>query len=501
MLIAWAAVSFHVSAGPLARKMEWRNVSAVHRAIEYWGHFRALGKEATVHSQSKFLQRGTLVDAHAGESVEYGDFLAPAWSNLPDTLPNDAYEAGELAAGWPMISLRCIWYEYENLLRPPGDFVEGGVPVVAIPVGTDPVAPLPLISQTPRFAYSLNDADLRALPLLPIWSGFIVNTSCFALAWLGFLWLLRVPLRLPQVVRSFRGQCLICGYSLYGLSSRRCPECGTAPGVARRSSRLHPALACFAALTMIIVTATFGTAQYIRTPRPSALHVAAAQNDAAAVARLVKDGADVEARIQPSVFQHGSPILTNFQPSSCETTPLVWAIANDAADAVSELLRAGADPFSGLPDITDRIAGTLNQTTPVEIAVSLGRARPLRRILEQFSDEEIERLDVRQLVVHAVHVNQPESVRVLIEKGVSVSRWEEPWRTPLDIAILDGRIEIVRILLEAGADPMSQPPGSGSTPLQLAEQLTNQPHPSGKDDWMVGVRRQIVELLRQNAER
>ena len=61
-----------------------------------------------------------------------------------------------------------------------------------------------------------------------------------------------------------------------------------------------------------------------------------------------------------------------------------------------------------------------------------------------------------------------EAVRVLIEHGAEVDRWDTPRSsTPLIIAVANGRIDAARLLLEAGADPNVMGEGT-ETPLLMA---------------------------------
>ena len=66
-------------------------------------------------------------------------------------------------------------------------------------------------------------ATPRALPLLPMWPGFAVNTLFYAI----ILWLLIPgPFVLRRLIRIRRGRCPKCGYDLRGDHDGGCPECG-----------------------------------------------------------------------------------------------------------------------------------------------------------------------------------------------------------------------------------------------------------------------------------
>lgn len=65
---------------------------------------------------------------------------------------------------------------------------------------------------------------LRALPVRPIGSGIVVNTSFYAVLWAASVWLFKAA---RGRVRWSRGQCRECGYSTAGLGEGAlCPECG-----------------------------------------------------------------------------------------------------------------------------------------------------------------------------------------------------------------------------------------------------------------------------------
>ncbi len=63
----------------------------------------------------------------------------------------------------------------------------------------------------------------RLIPMIPIWSGFAANTSCYAfMLWLPYA----LSCFLCRVVRRLRGRCPRCGYDLRGAAHAACPECG-----------------------------------------------------------------------------------------------------------------------------------------------------------------------------------------------------------------------------------------------------------------------------------
>jgi hypothetical protein len=63
-----------------------------------------------------------------------------------------------------------------------------------------------------------------ALPLMPIWPGFALNTVFYG----GVVFLLwSAPGFVRRRRRLRRGQCLACGYDLRATPGKPCPECGS----------------------------------------------------------------------------------------------------------------------------------------------------------------------------------------------------------------------------------------------------------------------------------
>ncbi|MCW5757391.1 MAG: hypothetical protein KIT54_09165 [Phycisphaeraceae bacterium] len=137
-----------------------------------------------------------------------------------------------LDAGWPLPAMSLA--SYTALYRTPGAWqapthsppfsLHGGVGVI------------PWIDRRnqPRHANPPNTdpLDRFALPLLPIWPGFLLNTCFYAI--LTFA-LIRTPRLALRARRRRRGRCKRCGYDRAGLDAgAACPECG-AGAPARRS--------------------------------------------------------------------------------------------------------------------------------------------------------------------------------------------------------------------------------------------------------------------------
>ena len=151
-----------------------------------------------------------------GKEPEYpaADVL-PAWglfARPSGTYPPDVYVLRIVdARGWPMVSM---WSGIEFSAIPrPAAIIGNAVTVTN--------AYLPA-SQKAR-PYPDDVANLRVIPLAPIWPGFAANTFFYA----AIIWLLIPgPFALHRLIRRRRGLCPACGYDLRHGEHEACPECG-----------------------------------------------------------------------------------------------------------------------------------------------------------------------------------------------------------------------------------------------------------------------------------
>ena len=106
-------------------------------------------------------------------------------------------------AGWPLI---CSSYEYSFFVGGVGPILEGG-----LDLGFEPWP-----GSSPGRSW-----QLKALPLRPIWPGFLFNTLFYA----AILWpVIPGPLALRRLIRRRRGLCPKCAYPMG--ESAVCSECG-----------------------------------------------------------------------------------------------------------------------------------------------------------------------------------------------------------------------------------------------------------------------------------
>jgi hypothetical protein len=180
-------------------------------------------------------------------------------------------------------------------------------------------------------------------------------------------------------------------------------------------------------------------------------------------------------------------------PAEMLADQLVWAVASGRTERVALLLENGVDPNvpgSGHPTHEGRTAyDWAVHTGSREIAALLAAAgaQPPRspidavdRFLAAALGEDAEQVRhadpaVRAAAVgrrpgaveQAVDLRRVGAVRLLVEVGFSVHGAGRT--TPLHLAAYNGDLDLVRVLVELGADPRREDPQYRSTPLGWAE--------------------------------
>ena len=166
-------------------------------------------------------------------------------------------------------------------------------------------------------------------------------------------------------------------------------------------------------------------------------------------------------------------------------TPLDLACVNGSAAMIRKLLDAGASPNATHSD----------GQTPLMTAARTGNPEAVRVLIDKGAGVNAKDAIAEQTaLMFAITENHPEAVRVLLDHGANVNarttRVETPpattgnlqgigraqnrekpvpqgWMTPLLYAARDGRTEIARMLLAAGAK-VNQTEANGESPLLVA---------------------------------
>ena len=170
------------------------------------------------------------------------------------------------------------------------------------------------------------------------------------------------------------------------------------------------------------------------------LHRATYQDDFDAVVKLIRIGADVNARNDYGV------------------TPLSLACSNGNAQIIETLLKAGADPN----------ATVRSGETPLMLAARTGNVEAVRLLLTyRAAVNANETWNGQTALMWAAEAGHAQVVQVLIDANAQVEARSKSGLTPLLFAVRRGDVETVRVLLAAGADVNAARP-DGATPLLVA---------------------------------
>jgi uncharacterized glyoxalase superfamily protein PhnB len=175
------------------------------------------------------------------------------------------------------------------------------------------------------------------------------------------------------------------------------------------------------------------------------LHIAAGEGRLDCVNVLLRRGFDIATRDR----------LDN-------ATALHWAAQYGTVEMVERLVEAGAD-IDGEGDAH-------------EVGV-IGWATCFRNVRREAADYLLSR-GARPTIFSAVALNRADLVRALVEQDGKLLRTRkmsrfEHYRTPLHFAVLKNRPEMVKLLLELGAEATGKD-GRGYTPLSLVTPKSNQ---------------------------
>jgi ankyrin repeat protein len=156
-----------------------------------------------------------------------------------------------------------------------------------------------------------------------------------------------------------------------------------------------------------------------------ALRDAAKRGDRIAAARLLDEGADVDARAADG------------------TTALHWATRADSLETVELLLEAGADARAATP----------YDVTPLYLAAENGSAAVIAALLAAGADPNTAAPTGQTALMTAVRNGRVDAITVLLDNGAVLdARDPEFEQTALMMAVREGYQDVVALLLERGAD-------------------------------------------------
>ena len=176
----------------------------------------------------------------------------------------------------------------------------------------------------------------------------------------------------------------------------------------------------------------------------TALHWAVRLADLEAADRLIRGGADVKAATRFGI------------------TPLSLAALNGSTPMIEKLLDAGADPNTTPPE----------GETVLMTAARTGKVSAVKALLARGAEVNArERWRGQTGLMWAIVEGHTATVEALIDHNADLNARSNGGWTPFLLAVREGRLDIVRLLLDLGADANEplRPKGQGGTTLGLAD--------------------------------
>lgn len=203
-----------------------------------------------------------------------------------------------------------------------------------------------------------------------------------------------------------------------------------------------------------------------------ALHAAASAGHFDAVELLVEHGSDVNVidtngylPMTNAIFAKSLPCLRFLLERQSrvdtqddkENTPLHLAAMVDFPDAIALLVKHGV-PLN---------KSNKRGLSPLAIAIGLGHMQVMQELIDHGADVDGD-CRIGKLLHHAITWNRLEAVQALIKGGCQVDALNPLDETPLLVAVQQRKIDLVRFLLDHGADPCASHGGQNAPLLYAA---------------------------------
>ncbi len=165
------------------------------------------------------------------------------------------------------------------------------------------------------------------------------------------------------------------------------------------------------------------------------LHAAAMNGQTEMIIELIEHGADPEA-------------IDRFR-----LTPMVYAARYGHLDAVRMLLKAGVDPDGPSREKRDKSGRRQSSLEPIRKAIQRGHLEVIKTLVEAGAKLDSTRYGC-STVLHAANSGKMEIMKYLLELGADPNtRGFSGGHSPLSLAIEWKDLDMVKLLLEHGADP------------------------------------------------
>ncbi len=339
----------------------------------------------------------------------------PGWSELADNVDYAGARRVEIAAGWPLASLRCS---------------ETGESCFGSPLGNDTrgsLSGLLLMNQLKS-----KWMDVTRIPVRPIPLNLLAGGLFWALVWALVLCAPNIMRQILGRWRRRRVRCPNCNYDLAATRAGRCPECGWETALVPATFTLPPPFMVASLIWLIVLTEAVLVASFVGRQPAHPIHQAAWSGDVDAVRAELDRGIDRDLPVE--YFKLGARDNQYF----ADATPIQIAAKRGHLEVVALLLDRGA--------WIDSSVGVSN-LSPLDWAIKMGHVDVALRLIEAgagFDDHD---------VFSAQSVGDYEVVMALMGKKESDADRAVVWDALLGNEIHKSDLIAFEDLLTHGATP------------------------------------------------